>query len=222
MRGPGRNRKPGRRQPFRDLKPTVLIFCEGEKTERQYFEKFAHQHRNSLIRVEVVKKTGVPLPLVKNAIEYKKENETQAKREKDPNIAYDSVWCVFDVDNHPRVAEAKKLANDNKIQVAISNPCFELWLVLHFQESPGKKSCRQFQSLLKNLDPSYANDSKSVDFSKYAPGYDQAVERAKRLDAIAQTAGTPGDNPTTNVYELTELILKGSTEAAGESSVAAV
>ncbi len=65
------------------------------------------------------------------------------------------------------------------------------------------------QQLLETLDPKYEKDVKHVDFPRYASGYEQAIKRAIRLDAIADEVGTPGHNPTTNVYELTELILKG-------------
>lgn len=38
MRGPNRERRPGRREPFLDPRPTVLVLCEGEETEKQYLE----------------------------------------------------------------------------------------------------------------------------------------------------------------------------------------
>ncbi len=36
-----RDRRPGRRAPFREPKPVILIVCEGERTEPEYFEGFA-------------------------------------------------------------------------------------------------------------------------------------------------------------------------------------
>ena len=36
------------------------------------------------------------------------------------------VWCVFDIDEHPKVLEASQQAMDNGLKVAISNRCFEL------------------------------------------------------------------------------------------------
>ncbi|WP_397571443.1 RloB family protein [Schlesneria sp. T3-172] len=209
MKGPNRNRKPGRREPFRDPRPTVLVFCEGEKTEKQYLEKFARYHKNALMKLEVAKETGVPFSLVKFASQYKREIEKNARRQKDQNIAFDSVWCVFDIDDHPRVSDAKEMAAANGIRLAISNPCFELWLVLHLTDSPGMQHRDNVQSLLESLDSNYDKDVKQVDFPRYVHGYKQAVTRATRLDALALSVGTPGHNPTTNVYELTELILSG-------------
>jgi RloB-like protein len=43
---------------------------------------------------------------------------------------------VFDVEwprNHPGLEEAVKQAYANGIKLAVSNPCFESWLILHFQ-----------------------------------------------------------------------------------------
>ena len=52
----------------------------------------------------------------------------------------DEFWCVFDVEwprNHPGLGEAIKQARENQIRLAVSNPCFELWLILHFQDHGG-------------------------------------------------------------------------------------
>ncbi len=217
MRGPDRKRRPGRRSPFRDPRPTVLVLCEGEETEKQYLEKFALHHKNARIKVEVASETGVPFSLVEFAKKYKREIEKRAKRQMDQNIAYDSVWCVFDIDEHPRVADARVMADANDINLAISNPCFELWLVLHLRDSPGMQHRHAMQALLETLDPKYEKDVKHVDFPRYVPGYEQAVIRARQLDALAHQVGTPGHNPSTNVYELTELILKGREEERAEA-----
>jgi RloB-like protein len=217
MRGPDRPRRPGRREPFRDPRPTVLVVCEGSETEKQYLEKFALHHKNARIKVEVANETGVPFSLVEFAKKYKREIEKKAKRQMDQNIAYDSVWCVFDVDEHPRIPDAKIMAAAHDINLAISNPCFELWLILHLRESPGMQHRHHMQDFLETLDPGYDKDVKHIDFRRYVPGYEQAVRRAGRLDALALEVGTPGHNPTTNVYELTELILKGRQEEQGDS-----
>ncbi len=80
---------------------------------------------------------GTPKTLVERAVEIKTTAEKAARSGKDENLKYDSVWCVFDVDEHPYLAEAQQQARDNGISVAVSNPCFELWALLHFQEQRG-------------------------------------------------------------------------------------
>jgi hypothetical protein len=132
-----RDRKPARRAPFRNPKPVILVVCEGKNTEPQYIDGFRRHVRNPRVDIEIAPSTGVPRTLVQVAKEKKENAEEEANRQRDPNLAYDSVWCVFDIDDHPKVGEAKEMARDNNIKLAISNPCFELWLLLHFRENPG-------------------------------------------------------------------------------------
>ncbi len=118
-----RYRRPARRPAFRDPRPKMLIVCEGSITEPQYFEQFAGFHRNSLVKVEIAPAQGVPLTVVRAAKERRDKAISDAKRESDENVKIEFVWCVFDIDEHPNVPEAKSLAHQNNIKVAISNPC---------------------------------------------------------------------------------------------------
>lgn len=211
MTNPRRNqqRKPARRPPFRTPKPTILVVCEGEVTEKEYIEGFRNSVRNPRVDVEVSREHGVPKTVVEVAKKLKKDAQQRAKREKDDNIAYDAVWCVYDRDDHPNLAEAGQMAQDNGSLVVLSNPCIELWLLLHFRESPGMQSRQKVSRMLEEYVPSY---DKHVSYETYAPGYPEAVQRAKRLDRLAQDAGESGRNPTTGVYQLTQQIA-GDTSA---------
>lgn len=126
-----------------------------------------------------------------------------AKRQHDENLAFDEVWCVCDVDDHPKLSEALVMAKDNGIRLALSNPAFEIWLVLHFRDSPGPQHRNQVAALLKAFLRGYQKDA---DFVLLAQGYEAAVERARRLDEMAEQEGHPGRNPTTGVWRLTESI----------------
>lgn len=198
-----RKRKPGRQKPFRDPRPIILVVAEGEKTEKQYLEGFWKACRNPRVSIKVVDEQGVPMTLVRTAKQYKNEAEQEATSEKDPNLAFDSVWCVFDIDVHPDVGSAKEMARDNGIDLAISNPCFELWLLLHFRDNPGMQQHSKVPHMLAEHVPGY---HKHVEYNTYSDGYPQAVNRAERMDCAAIEADEPGRNPTTGVYKLTELI----------------
>jgi hypothetical protein len=198
-----RDRRPGRRAPFREPKPVILIVCEGERTEPEYFEGFARACRNSRVRIRVAEEHGVPRTLVTTAKRYKKAAEADAKRGGDDHLAYDAVWCVFDVDDHPQVADARQMARANGIELAISNPCFELWLLLHFRESPGMQPRDTMRRMLSRHVPGY---DKRVEFTVYAEGYPQAVKRAEQMDKKAEEDGDSGRNPTTGAYRLTREI----------------
>lgn len=191
-----RQRRPARREPFVDSKPIILVVTEGEVTEPQYLQGFSKAFHNPRVRIEVVGGAGVPKTIVETAKELKRAAEQQAEREKDDNLSYDEVWCVFDVDQHPHIPDAQQMARDNGILLAISNPCIELWLWLHFAEQPGIQHRHDLQKMMRHHIPGY---DKRVEFKDYASGYDNAVRRAKRLDAAAESDDEPGRNPATGV-----------------------
>ena len=198
-----RDRRPGRRPPFRVPKPTVLIVCEGAVTEPEYFKTFIRVCRNPRVSIEVAAGTGVPLSVVRKAKDLKLNAARLARQERDENVMYDSVWCVYDVDDHPHHHEAREMACVNHIELAISNPCFELWLLLHFRECPGMRERAEIQSLLKQHDPAF---DKHISHPSYQLEYETAAARAMRLDNAATKQGELGRNPSTQVYKLTERL----------------
>ena len=139
----------------------------------------------------------------------KRNADHAAKAAKDENLRYDEVWCVFDIDDHPQVGDAKQQARDNGIQLAISNPCFELWVLLHFQDQRKHISRAQLRAACRKYLPAYKKD---LPIEKLNPRYDQAARRARTLDAWQQEQGRQDANPSTGVYRLTQAI-RGFKEA---------
>jgi len=179
------------------------VLCEGERTEPEYIRGFQRACKNTRVDVEIAKERGVPHTLVHEAKRRKNDADAAAKRERDENLRYEEVWIAFDVDEHPKVAETLDMAKANGIQVAMSNPCIELWLLLHFRPNPGMQHRHKVQ---KQLEESVGQSGKGVDFTRYEAQYETALERARRLAADAEKAGEPGRNPTTWFYRLTESI----------------
>jgi hypothetical protein len=201
-----REKRAARRKPFRQPRPLILIVCEGQVTEKEYFVGFKNACHNPRVEIEFHPDQGVPKTLVEMARERKKRAERDAKREGDDNIAFDEVWCVFDIDEHPNIPDAVQMARDNGILLAISNPAIELWLLLHFRDHPGMKGRRQVGKLLKAFDTNY---DKHVDYhGKYSDGYSDACRRAEKLEDTATivTGEIHEHNPSTGVYKLTESI----------------
>jgi len=87
----------------------------------------------------------------------------------------------------------------------VSNPCFELWALLHFQDQTAYLVREKVRSLLKKHLPGYR---KSLPFDRLRPAYEDAVRRAVHLDRRCEERECPGDNPSTGVYRLTERIRK--------------
>lgn len=192
-----------RRPPWREVKPRILVVCEGTVTEPRYFEDLRRKERAALVEIVIDGDGGEPKTLVERAVERKKQAERDAERYRDDNRRFDAVWCVFDVDEHPRLADARQQARDNGIELAVSNPCFELWALLHLQEQNAHVSRHQTRQRLKKHLRAY---DKELPFEQIDAHYQQAVRRAEALDKRHQEIDEPGTNPSTGVYRLTERI----------------
>jgi hypothetical protein len=177
--------------------------CEGKVTEPQYFWGFANSCANPRVTLEIAPEAGVPLTVVTLARDLKREAESEAAKEEDENLNYDSVWVVFDVDEHPNIPAAIQMARGNAIYLAVSNPAFELWLLLHFRDQPGMKGRAAVRKLLDDYIKDY---DKSVNFNDYKDGYEDAVSHARPLGACNLHTCQPGPNPSTGVHVLTESI----------------
>lgn len=183
------------------------MVCEGAVTEPDYIRGLERRTRNATLAITIPDEQGDPKRLVEIAKEEKAKAEALAKKESDEFLRFDEAWCVCDVDDHARLPDARQMARDNGIDLVVSNPCFELWLLLHFRDPPGPESRKVMRSMLKRFMPGYA---KRVEFEDLVDGLDSATERARRLDEQAETDGQPGRNPNTQMYRLTESIRKES------------
>ena len=103
---------------------------------------------------------------------------------------------MVDTDEFDIPATAR-LADELGVELAVSNPCFELWLLLHFTDHRG--AARRFDELLPKLIKHVAGYDKSrVEFADYDEGVEVAVERARALDP---TARGHARNPSTGVWK---------------------
>jgi hypothetical protein len=113
--------------------------CEGE-TEQIYFEAARIHHQLTTAEIIVAENTrgSAPISVVEHA---------EAKCAEQGG--YDKIFCVFDRDGHESFDRARArisaLARRSKkplpIEEAISVPCFEFWVLLHFErtDSPFNK-----------------------------------------------------------------------------------
>lgn len=191
-----------RRSPQIDERARFVIFCEGELTEPLYLKAFASLHEvRSAATLDIRGMGCEPRKLVEEARAVK-------RRERGLTTEDAQYWCVFDVEAptpHARLNEAVQMARDNGINVAISNPCFELWLVLHYTDHESWIDNDGCRSLLRQHDRS---QGKSIDGALYMPRRHRAMTRARRLAALHSSANRtlPGDNPSSGMYRLLEAI----------------
>lgn len=205
-----RNRRPARGSSGRASKHRILVVTEGDVTEPEYFRGFQRVHRQAVIEIKIEPAAQSSLSIVRFAKTLHDEAALRARREQDENLRFNEVWCVFDVDDHHYLSEARLMAEANDIHLAICNPSFDLWLLLHFLDHPpGEAERHVFRRSVQSYLPRFTQDNKHVDFRDCESGYLRAVELAKRLTQLAESIGEPGRNPTTGVYRLTERIRLG-------------
>jgi hypothetical protein len=122
---------PRRRVSRAALRLELLAFVEGKRTEEQYLTDWHRRYRDR-VNVTIDPFRGSPLQLVERAVEAQRAEAREAAKER--GRAHDQIWCVFDRDEHPFIEKAIALAVRNEIGLAFSNPCIELWFILHFED----------------------------------------------------------------------------------------
>lgn len=172
-----------------------VIFTEGKKTEPSYLNHWARRYREKVI-VVIHEGQGVPRTLVARAARKRREDRPGANTE---------YWCVFDRDKHPGVADAKQMARDNGLNVAFSNPCIELWFILHFKDQEAfverGQAQRESRHLLANRNKGLPSEALEVLEARF----ESAKKRAQRLDRKHAGDGRPpGSNPSTDIWKLVD------------------
>lgn len=198
------------KRKFYQKQPKVKIYvlCEGKVTEPEYINQFAKQHANDKVIVQPIPGVGVPLTVSQKAVELKAQLLRDARKSKDSFDMSFSVWCVVDIDEHPNVAEAKCLADSNRINFLISNPCFELWGLLHLKLQDAYIHRHKLQQSLHKEMPNYHHTRNPVfDYKQIKGDYQIAKERAITICTRRKDEGKLNGNPSTNVFELFDYII---------------
>lgn len=195
-----------RRPPRVSPGESILIVCEGAKTEPTYFTGLRREWRLYTSQVEVVGEAcgSAPISVVNHALELRKERTRQSEDGWSPK--YDQVWCVFDregVKEHPSFKPAVNKANANALDVAVSCPCFELWYLLHFVYTTRPfAECSQVISMLANhLD----NYKKNKDVTRnLLPKLAEALKNAAHVRRDNLKTGR--ECPSTDVDKLVDKL----------------
>lgn len=185
-----------RKVSTRPERRTIVVFCEGSASEPDYvnaLKRLPEIRLNTSINIEIDPDQGVPLTLVKRAV---------ARKNCDDEV--DACWCIFDVEwprNHPNLTRAVQLAQAHGISLAVSNPCFELWLILHYSDQSAFMSTAEAEKQSRKLDD---RDGKRIDAATYLPHRLVAAQRASALAERHRRNGTefPQDNPSSTMFEL--------------------
>jgi hypothetical protein len=175
---------------------TILVWCGATRTEPDYLNGLRRRFRGSGVTIKVRSAGVAPDALVRTAVSY---------RDSKGSGVYDQVWCVVDTDQFDMDAAATE-ARRSGVDLAVSNRCFELWLLLHHADCRSYcANCTEVARRLRRYIPTY--DKAQVAFSDFADGVLDAVKRARELDP----AGVKHHrNPSTSVWRLVEQIVEES------------
>lgn len=191
----GKNLK---RQP-KNLKPRakILIVCEGEVTEKEYFDYLKKMYRLNTAEVKIKEDGGSsPNSVFKDALDLYNRS---LKRDQ---VSYDIVYCVYDRDEFSQHADVKnKIEQQANFNLIFSDPCFEVWYLFHYDaltkpfiKNGSKTASQQVKSQANKLLNSTGSNHLEYLFCKT----EEAIKNAK------SNAKQNISNPYSNVYELVE------------------
>lgn len=173
--------------PDKRMRRIALVICEGE-TEVNYINLLKRWYKSPVRVVSHVEGTKITPSLVDRRT---KELKISALDKVDTFLMYD-----MDV---PAVNE-KIMAC--KAELLLSNPCFEIWLLLHAKDQKTALNTDTVLKELKKSAPVWNNYNKSV-YTDTQKAFLQehigvAISRAKELKEFK--------NPSTGIYKLVEIL----------------
>lgn len=120
----------------------------------------------------------------------------------------DEFWCVFDHDDRHDFNQAWRRCQDAAgVKTATSNPCFELWLILHIEFFDRPDDQNGVQRHLESICDSYCRgNGKRPDLNEFLPHVETAERHAARQFQQAEEDGEPGRRPSTEVFKLVQAI----------------
>lgn len=198
----------------RKLKKTILIVCEGEKTERYYLDGLKREETISKVfAITVVPgKGGSRSQIIERAINQKAQRK-----------GMDVVLCVLDTESLETVqakadlATARQEAAGNDIILYISNPAFEVWFLAHFRRT--SRSFSDCDAVIVELDKEWSaafrqpyNKSDDGAYQRLAGRTQAAVTNAKDVVEIdhREKPDIADRNSSTDFYRLVERLLSGT------------
>ncbi|MGH6836706.1 MAG: RloB family protein [Methylocella sp.] len=188
-------------------KRKFILYCEGKKTEPDYFGALQNVCDGTLIKIEAIGAVGVPRTIADRSIERAMLHKRSGKKEANSFERLDEVWAVFDRDEHPDFDQAVNRCREHGVGVARSNPCFEVWLILHFEDFQCPDGRHAVQKYLKKICPDYDPDNgKTINCLDAVKNVGEAEVRAECQLRKRKEEGLEFSAPSTTVFELTRAI----------------
>jgi len=194
------------------MRTTVLIVGEGRETEPNYFYGLKREDRVvEGFSVTVKKSPGRSAEqTVQTAVHHMQRAENRGED-------YDEVWCVLDVEGPSKrdsLDRAASIASENGVGLCLSNPCFEIWLLSHFErKGRAYKDCDAvIVRLNKHWREHHKQDYQKNDdrvYDRVSPWTQNAIENARwvRETHHRDKESTADCNSSTELYRLVRHLL---------------
>ncbi len=167
------------------MRPNYFVFCEGE-TEVAYVEMLRSHYR---LPIHIIPKRTL-LNVTPALISRCKANYVETE--------HDMTFLMYDLDV-PSVLG--RLQNIPGAILLCSNPCIEIWLLLHYTDQCAEIGSDDCVSKLSGYMGQYRKGKLPIENRLYLmDNVDVACKRAKNLH--------PYQNPSTTIYELIEELGK--------------
>ena len=186
----------------REPKRKFVIATEGEKTEKIYFNVWKQKVERTLVIKVIEAKDGDSSP---EKVLKRLEKFLKGKSEYDTKNG-DEFWIVIDRNSwkEEEILEVYRECKKKHYQLAVSNPCFELWLNFHQNNPKSPKSCAECQKEVKKLLDVY--EKNNYDAAKLIKEIAFAIKKAKSLH-LEESEPFPKDTGT-HVYLLAEKLIE--------------
>ena len=198
-----------RLQGSKEPRKSILIVCEGSKTEPIYFNSLKRVLRLAMVEVDIIGEGAAPITVVDRAIELREERRRLAKKSV-TKAAYEVVYCVVDVEapKAESLSRAMTKARDNKLEVILSNPCFEYWYILHFRKTSAPfGTSQEVKSALRQEHRAYCESDTTIFDVVYEKTAD-AIKHSKEVlrEQHLNAENLSDCNPSTHVHKIVEYL----------------
>ena len=192
-----------RDKSFRKTKPVILIIAEGtNETETQYFYSFQHQNAGYIIKVLCTGHKTDPEGMLNKIETYWNENGFDKERG-------DMAFVLVDLDyNEEKAKLIRRLEKKSAIaQFIVSNPCFEVWFLLHFGYST--KAFTSGNAVIDELKKHIPGYEKNMDVSGIIlQGLADAIRNVQRLRQYHQDNGHLWPSKDCNPYSDADIVIQ--------------
>ena len=175
-----RSSRPERRRQRHKFVPVHHVYTNGEVTEFQYFRSLAKIYKGKAV-IKVTAKGGIdPSRLVDYAAE-RIAREPKLGGKGAPAV---SNWAVYDQDefSNAQIETARTKAKKCDLGAILSSPCFEFWLLLHFEDRRAPMKAGDCQLAYQKHDENYSHHYRPVaNFDLLVDRIEMATQRAREI-----------------------------------------